>query len=202
MRKSQRTYSEEFKRQAVQLLETSGKSKIQIARDLGISNSYLSKWSKEFGKRGKEALPGKDHQKLREDENKELRCEIDLLRQERDTLKKTCEDLRVPPSVKFQFLHDHRHLFPLLRMCQVLSVSENGYYNWRTRGKSQRKKDDERLVARIEDAYYKSGGTYGSPRIHLELRAQGIRCGRKRVARLMREKQLIAIRSNEEGKNP
>ncbi len=43
MRKSQRTYSEEFKRQAVQLLETSGKSKIQIARDLGISNSYLSK---------------------------------------------------------------------------------------------------------------------------------------------------------------
>ncbi len=76
-------------------------------------------------------------------------------------------------------------------MCQALSVSENGYYNWRTRGKSQRKRDDEQLVTRIEDAYYKSGGTYGSPRIHQELKEQGIHCGRKRVARLMREKQLI-----------
>ena len=77
-------------------------------------------------------------------------------------------------------------------MCHVLGVSENGYYNWRTRGKSKRKRDDEQLAERIEDAYKESRGKYGSPRIHAELKAQGIYCGRKRIARLMREKQLCA----------
>jgi transposase InsO family protein len=77
-------------------------------------------------------------------------------------------------------------------MCQVLEVSENGYYNWRKRGKSQRKRDDEQLTERIEDAYYQNRGHYGSPRIHIELRDLGIHCGRKRVARLMQEDGLSA----------
>jgi transposase InsO family protein len=80
-------------------------------------------------------------------------------------------------------------------MCRVLEVSENGYYNWRNRGKSQRKRDDEQLTERIEDAYHTNRGHYGSPRIHAELKDQGIRCGRKRVARLMQEKQLSARKS-------
>jgi putative transposase len=77
-------------------------------------------------------------------------------------------------------------------MCQILDVSENGYYNWRKRGKSQRKRDDEQLTERIEDAYDQNRWHYGSPRIHGELREQGIHCGRKRVARLMQEHGLSA----------
>ncbi len=83
-------------------------------------------------------------------------------------------------------------MFPLLRMCLVLEVSENGYHNWRKRGKSKRKQDDELLTERIEDAYHQNRGHYGSPRIHAELKGQGVHCGRKRVARLMRENQLSA----------
>jgi putative transposase len=60
--------------------------------------------------------------------------------------------------------------------------------------KKQRKWDDEQLTERIEDAYNANRGKYGSPRIHAELKAQGIHCGRKRIARLMREKQLYARR--------
>ena len=89
-------------------------------------------------------------------------------------------------------MHEHRHLFPIIRMCEVLEVSEKGYANWRKRGKSQRKQDDEFLTERIEDAYYQHKGHYGSPRIRAELKVQGIDCGRRRVARLMREKQLSA----------
>ena len=85
-------------------------------------------------------------------------------------------------------------------MCHVLGVSENGYYNWRTRGKSKRKWDDEQLAERIEDAYKESRGKYGSPRIHAELKAQGIHCGRKRIARLMREKQLYARRKRKKAR--
>ena len=88
MGKSQPTYTKEFKQQAVQLFENSGKSKTQIARDLGISDSALSKWCKEFGERGEEAFPGKGHQTAVEEENRRLRREIEILRQERDILKK------------------------------------------------------------------------------------------------------------------
>ncbi len=88
MGKSQPTYTREFKQQAVQLFETSGKSKTQIARDLGISDSALNKWCKEFGEHGEEAFPGKGHQMAMEEENRKLRRENEILRQERDILKK------------------------------------------------------------------------------------------------------------------
>jgi len=88
MGKSQPTYTKEFKQQAVQLFETSKKSKTQIARDLGISDSALSKWCKEFGERGEEAFPGKGHQTTLEEEMSLLKRENEILRQERDILKK------------------------------------------------------------------------------------------------------------------
>ncbi len=88
MGKSQPTYTREFKQQAVQLFESSGKNKTQIARDLGISDSALSKWCKEFGEQGEEAFPGKGHQNTIEEENRKLRRENEVLRQEREILKK------------------------------------------------------------------------------------------------------------------
>jgi putative transposase len=74
----------------------------------------------------------------------------------------------------------------------MLEVSQKGYANWRKRGKSQRKRDDEMITVRIEDVYSQHRGHYGSPRIHAELKEQGIHCGRRRVARLMQEHQLSA----------
>ncbi len=88
MGKSQPTYTKEFKQQAVKLFETSGKNKSQIARDLGVSDSALSKWCKELGEHGEEAFPGKGHQTPLEEENRRLRREIEVLRQEREILKK------------------------------------------------------------------------------------------------------------------
>ena len=88
MGKTQPTYTKEFKQQSVKLFETSGKSKTQIARDLGISDSALSKWCKEFGELGEEAFPGKGHQASLEEENRKLRRENEILRQEREILKK------------------------------------------------------------------------------------------------------------------
>ena len=67
-----------------------------------------------------------------------------------------------------------------------------GYYAWCKREPSQRKREDERLGKRIEDAYQNNRRVYGSPRLHAELKEQGVRCGRKRVARLMRERGISA----------
>jgi len=72
-------------------------------------------------------------------------------------------------------------------MCQVLEVSESGYYAWIKREPSERERVDKELGEQIEDAYQKNRQVYGSPRIHAELKEQGVHCARKRVARLMRE---------------
>ena len=88
MSTTQPTYAKEFKQQAINLFETSGKSKTQIAKNLGISDSALSRWCKEFGERGEEDFPGKDHQSTIEEENRKLRSENEILRQERKILKK------------------------------------------------------------------------------------------------------------------
>ena len=107
------------------------------------------KWCKEFGEPGEDAFPGKGHQIPIEEENRKLKREIEILRTDQGNPKKSVGHRHCAPSVKYQFIHEHRHLFPITRQCRVLEVSENGYYNWRKRGKSQRKRDDEQLMERI-----------------------------------------------------
>jgi len=94
--------------------------------------------------------------------------------------------------MKYTFIAAHQNEFSVLRMCQVLNVSESGYYAWRKREPSQRKREDEHLGKLIEDAYQNNRQVYGSPRVHAELKEQGIYCGRKRVARLMHERGISA----------
>jgi transposase len=88
MQKSQRTFTKEFKVEAVQLAQTSDKPLTPIARDLGIADSTLHHWCKMFSEQGEQAFPGSGHQTLQEEEIRQLRREVDLLRQERDILKK------------------------------------------------------------------------------------------------------------------
>jgi transposase InsO family protein len=72
------------------------------------------------------------------------------------------------------------------RACELLKVSRAAYYAHRAAGPSQRDRDDAALTEKIVKAHNESRGTYGAPRVHAELRAQGHRHSRKRVARLMR----------------
>jgi putative transposase len=94
--------------------------------------------------------------------------------------------------MKYAFIAAHQKEFPVLRMCQVLNVSESGYYAWCKREPSQRKQEDEHWGKLIEDAYQNNRQVSGSPRVHAELKEQGVHCGRKRVARLMRERGISA----------
>jgi len=72
-------------------------------------------------------------------------------------------------------------------MCRVLEVSTSGYYDWLGRRPSERSRGDHILLQRISGIHQASRETYGAPRVHVELREDhGVRCGRKRVARIMR----------------
>lgn len=96
--------------------------------------------------------------------------------------------------MKFAFIEAHKVCFPIELLCVVLGVSRSGYYAWKTRPVSARDRDDAQLVVKIAAAHTRSRRTYGSPRVHAELRTRGVRVGRKRVERLMREGGIAARR--------
>jgi putative transposase len=83
--------------------------------------------------------------------------------------------------------------YPVATMCRVLKVSKSGYYAWLKRPLSGRALDDIGLMVKIEAIHRHSRGTYGSPRVHAQLRGEGVRVGRNRVARLMREAGLQGV---------
>ena len=84
-------------------------------------------------------------------------------------------------------------MFSIGAMCRVLEVSASGYYAWRRRMISARSREDQGLRQTIRAIHARSRQTYGSPRIHAELKEEGTRVGRKRVARLMRELGLAGV---------
>src|SRR5690242_12162827 len=88
MAREQKTYPKEFKVEAVRLVQAGQKSQDQIARDLGVADSTLSTWRKELEEHGTNAFPGSGHQTPLEEENLQLKREVEVLRQERDILKK------------------------------------------------------------------------------------------------------------------
>ena len=79
-------------------------------------------------------------------------------------------------------------------MSEVLGVSESGYYAWVKRPPSKRAKENEDLLGQIKEIFQDSRGTYGSPRIHQVLIQNGVKCGRNRIARLMRLNRIRARR--------
>ncbi len=90
----------------------------------------------------------------------------------------------------YRLIEAERTSFPVQFMCRMLGVSRSGYYDWKSRPPSSRSRENATLTSKIHEIHRRSRQTYGSPRIHAEVRALGTRCGRKRVARLMREARL------------
>lgn len=88
-----------------------------------------------------------------------------------------------------------RSEYPLIRLCQVLEVSPQGYYAWckRRRQPSARAAADAALSAEVALLFERHHRRYGSPRIHQALRREGLRCSRKRIERLMRQAGLRAL---------
>jgi transposase InsO family protein len=95
-------------------------------------------------------------------------------------------------SQKYQFVAAHASEYPITLLCRVLGLARSGYYAWRVRSVSGREERDQQLTSQIQTIFTDSRRTYGSPRVHAELQAQGVRTARKRVARLMRQAQLQA----------
>lgn len=86
----------------------------------------------------------------------------------------------------FKLIDAEKANYPISLLCRVLRVSRSGYYDWKDRSPSKRDRENAALIEKIREIHNRSRRIYGYPRVHAELRALGVRCSRKRVARLMR----------------
>jgi putative transposase len=96
--------------------------------------------------------------------------------------------------VKYAFVKEHTAQYAVRRFCQVMQVHPSGYYVWRREPESARAQDDARLSAALKQAWLESGGVYGYRKLLLDMRDQGERCGKHRVARLLKRAGLRAQR--------
>jgi putative transposase len=97
--------------------------------------------------------------------------------------------------VIYERIHALRREHSISLMCEVLGVSCSGYYAWRDRPPSRRSQEDARLLTEICSVHQEGREAYGSPKIHRILRQRGVRCGHKRIVRLMRGAGLNAKRT-------
>lgn len=90
----------------------------------------------------------------------------------------------------FRFIAAERAHHPVKTLCRVLGVSRSGFHAWLVRPPSARAIVDDALLSRVRELHARSRRTYGSPRIHKDLQFDGVRVGRKRIERLMRQEGL------------
>ena len=93
--------------------------------------------------------------------------------------------------MRYEFIEKHRTEHSICLMCRVLEVSSSGFYAWRRRPESQRRREDRKLKVLIRSAFFSSRESYGTVRIQDDLLGQGIHCGCQRIGRLMREEGLV-----------
>jgi putative transposase len=92
--------------------------------------------------------------------------------------------------VKYAFIRDHEDQFPVEICCEVLVVSRSGYYSWKQRPPAPKQVRRGELVAQIRQVHQESRATYGSPRVHRALKAQGVKCCENTVAKLMKREEI------------
>ena len=95
--------------------------------------------------------------------------------------------------MRYSFIRDHRRQFRTVAMCRVLKVSSSGFYAWRRRPESPRRRANRTLAVLIRAAHQRSRQTYGRRRIHIQLQRDGIGCSPNRVGRLMGQEGLQGI---------
>jgi len=96
--------------------------------------------------------------------------------------------------VKYALMRAYQDRFKVLRMCRALEVSRSGYYGWCNRKESQRSEENRAVLVEIQKVHEENREAYGAVKTWRELKAQGIECGRHRVARLRRQAGIEARR--------
>ncbi|MFI0797294.1 IS3 family transposase [Micromonospora rubida] len=196
MPRPKKSYSPEFREEAVKLVIETSRPIVQVAAELGIQEGTLGSWVARY--RREHAGDEPDLTTTERARLRQLERETRELRMENEFLKKAGRVLRQGSSVSdtFEFI-DAEYATDLaantpeapsiVLMCLWLNVSRSGYYEWRDRPESATARRRERLKHLITVSFADSDGTYGYRRIHADLAGQGTACGPELVRSIMRE---------------
>lgn len=193
--KTRKSYSKEFKLDAVSLVTEQNYKIAEAARSLGISANMLGRWLKEQESEGAHAFRGNGKLTPEQEEIRRLREENKRLKMEKEILKKGDGLLCQRNQVKYGFITQHKKTWPISLMCQVLGVSRHNYYS-AVRRNEQLEPDpqhDELIewVQKIADA---SDYTYGVRRMKRALNSLGYPVGKQRTRALMKEADVSVRR--------
>lgn len=97
--------------------------------------------------------------------------------------------------MKYAFIREHRRRFPVARLCRFLAVSRSGFHAWLDRPASAHTLADQKLLIDIRRVHIEHRSAYGAVKTWIALKAQGIACGKHRVARLRREAGIVPRRT-------
>ncbi|MCP3861608.1 MAG: IS3 family transposase [Aestuariibacter sp.] len=193
--KTRKSYSKEFKLDAVSLVTEQNYKIAEAARSLGISANMLGRWLKEQESEGAHAFRGNGKLTPEQEEIRRLREENKRLKMEKEIPKKGDGLLCQRNQVKYGFITQHKKTWPISLMCQVLGVSRHNYYS-AVRRNEQLEPDpqhDELIewVQKIADA---SDYTYGVRRMKRALNSLGYPVGKQRTRALMKEADVSVRR--------
>jgi len=188
-----RTFTREFKLEAVRQVVERGRALVEVARELDIHASLLSVWKRELLADQVEAFPGRGRLKPSEEEYRQLERENRFLRQGVE-FPKNSSVLREGPIARFLPMQIPRDQYSLAVMCCALEVSPSGYHAYCRRPSIPRALEDQLLIQQLRLLPTRTRRAYGSPRMRRALVKRGHACGRLRIARLMRENDLAARR--------
>ena len=145
-----RSFTEEFKREAVRLANERG-NVTAAARDLGISAPVLDRWTKQLKQTPSNAFPGNGNPR-----NKELAAiqkEIRRHKEENEILRKGSRVRYCLPAVRYQFIKEHKEQYSLVALCRAMAVSRGGFHAWLARHKSAPEVANEQLPAQINTVH-------------------------------------------------
>ncbi|WOE30747.1 MULTISPECIES: IS3 family transposase [unclassified Acinetobacter] len=187
---SSKRYPEEFKIEAVKQVTEKGHSVAEVATRLGTTTHSLYAWIKRYDPQQPKTIESNDPSA----ELAKLKKELQRVTEERDILKKGRGVLRKPVQMRYAFIQDNQHIWPVRRLCSTLDVHHSGYYAWLKQPTSETARKRQQLSELIKQFWLESGGVYGYRKIHYDLKDVGESCGINRVHRLMKADGLKSQR--------
>lgn len=182
-------YDRQFKVSAAKVVLSGEMTVKGLSEELGIKDSTLRRWAREYEEMGDGAFPGNGSPKINKDyEIVKLKKKVEELERENEILKKFPGLLESRPCVRFEFLKEHRgEIGPIKKACGLMKVSKSGFYEYLGRKKSDAQIEREAIEGFVVEAFERHKGRYGYRRINRELRKSGIVVSEKRVLRIMQK---------------
>ncbi|WP_095532560.1 IS3 family transposase [Psychrobacter piechaudii] len=174
MTKKLRTYSNEFKAEAVKKIADNNGNISATAKQLGIAMQTLSNWQNKANQGKLVGTKQYDPELMSAlEEVKRLKRQLKVAEEERENLKKGDGVLREKQLVKYAFIKDNQQIFSISRMCRVLSVKPSSYYDWLSRDISCQQVHRNQCELLVKAAHSETHERYGVERLHATLTEQG-----------------------------